>query len=220
MRMPSLCLLLLAACCASAADAPLPPAAETALAKYAEAVSAADKEAFAKKQKAQAEALKTLDKLQQEATKAGNLDTALALRKQREALAQDQQSDLLVAGDAPTTAAEWDKLQGRVVKVLATQPLELTELPPGLAFRIVPHPADTWQGGSAQPTVGYRGIVGSLSLNLLPQMAMLVSQGGKDQLVDPLATLHSDTKVMLHCNDLIPGDNLGAIRVKIVAVKP
>jgi hypothetical protein len=218
------CLLATAIPLASAGAAeegPLPPAVDTALARYVDAVAAADKEAQGKKLKAQAEALRALDRAQQDATKAGNLDLALRIRAKRDAIAQEQQSDLLTATaepTAPATAADWDRLQGRTVKVLATQPLELGDLPPNVAVRFVPNPADTWQGGSGQPAVGYTGIAGSLSLNLLPQMAMLLAIGGKDQVVNPLTVHQGEGKATLRCNDLLPGDNIGAIRVKIVPV--
>ena len=112
-----------------------------------------------------------------------------------------------------------DKLEGKVVKVQSTQPLDLGDLPAGVGIRLVPHPEDTWKGGNAEPACGFGGVPGSLYINLLPGMAMLITAGGKEQVINP-NTVHSEGgKVTLRANDLVPGDNTGVIRVKIVAAK-
>lgn len=206
----------------SADEAPLPAPVQAALNKYQETVTTAEREAYQKKQKAQADALKVIDKALTDATKAGNLDLANALKRKKDELATEEKFDLLTKApefQAPTSAGAWDKLEGKVVKVQSTQPLDLGELPAGVGIRLVPHPEDTWKGGNAEPACGFAGVPGSLYINLLPGMAMLITAGGKEQVINP-TTVHSEGgKVTLRANDLVPGDNTGVIRVKIVAVR-
>ena len=205
-----------------AKEVPLPATVQTALAKYTDVVESADKEAFLKKQKAQADVVKVLEKAQQDATKAGNLDLALALRQRRETLEHEQQANLLTDSPdpvVPTTAAQWDKLTGRVVKIIASQPLELGELPATASFRIVPHPTDTWKEADAETAVGYAGKPGTYNLNLLPQMALLLVVDGKDAVVNPSTVYQGGGKSVLRANALFMPDNVGFMRVKIVPAK-
>jgi hypothetical protein len=206
-----------------AKEVPLPAAVQTALAKYTDAVESADKEAFLKKQKAQTDVVKVLEKAQQDATKAGNLDLALALRDRRAAIENEQQANLLTDSPdpvVPTTAAQWDKLPGRVVKITASQPLELGDLPATASFRIVPHPTDTWKEADAEAAVGYAGKPGTYNLNLLPQMALLLVTDGKDAVVNPSKVYQGGGKCALRANALFMPDNVGTMRVKIVPAKP
>ena len=208
---------------ASAADeAPLPAAVQTALNKYQETVTQAEREAYQKKQKAQADTLKVLDKALTDATKAGNLDLANAIKRKRDELATEEKLDLLTKApefQPPTNAAAWEKLEGKAVKVQSTQALDLGDLPAGVGIRLVPHPEDTWKGGNAEPACGSGGVPGSLYINLLPGMALLVTAGGKEQVINPNTVLSEGGKVSLRANDLVPGDNTGVIRVKVVAAK-
>lgn len=219
---PFLILLSVIALASAAEEPPLPAPVQNALNKYVDTVGQAEREAWQKKQKAQAEVLKVLDKALGDATKAGNLDLANALKRKRDELAAEEKLDLLTRApdfEAPTSGAAWDRLEGKAVKVQSTQPLDLGELPAGVGIRLVPHPEDTWKGGNAEPACGYAGVPGSLYINLLPGMAMLVSAGGKEQVVNPMTVLSAGGKATLRANDLVPGDNTGVIRVKIVAAK-
>lgn len=219
---PLLILLSVIALASAADETPLPAPVQNALTKYQETVAQAEREAYQKKQKAQADTLKVLDKALTDATKAGNLDLANAIKRKRDELATEEKMDLLTKApdfQAPTNAAAWEKLEGKAVKVQSTQPLDLGELPAGMGIRLVPHPEDTWKGGNAEPACGYAGVPGSLYLNLLPGMAMLVNAGGKEQVINPNTVLTEGGKVTLRANDLVPGDNTGVIRVKIVAAK-
>lgn len=219
---PLLILLSVFALASAADETPLPAPVQNALTKYQETVAQAEREAYQKKQKAQADTLKVLDKALTDATKAGNLDLANAIKRKRDDLATEEKMDLLTKApdfQAPATGAAWEKLEGKTVKVQSTQPLDLGELPAGMGIRLVPHPEDTWKGGNAEPACGYAGVPGSLYLNLLPGMAMLVNAGGKEQVINPNTVLTEGGKVTLRANDLVPGDNTGVIRVKIVAAK-
>jgi hypothetical protein len=202
---------------------PLPPTVQAALTKYQEAVALAERDAFVRKQKAQAEVLKFLDKTQSDAVKAGNLDLAMALREQRAAVVQENEGDLLTASSeplVPTTAVQWDHLSGKVVTVTANQVLELGDIPATAAFRLVPHPTDVWKASNADTAVGYLGRAGSLSINLLPQMALLVANEGRDAVVNPTTVYRGGVKMSLRANDIFMADNVDSIRVKIVPAKP
>lgn len=201
---------------------PLPPAVVAGLAKYQEAVTQAKRDAFTRTQKAQADVLKILDKAQSDAAKAGDLDLAVALREHRAALVQENEVDLLTASPeplVPTTAVQWEHLSGKIITVSANQVFELGDLPATAIFRMVPHPVDQWKASAGDGPVGYAGRAGSLSLNLLPQMAMLLSTDGRDTVVNPSTIVKGGTKMTLRANDIFMADNVDAIRVKLAPVK-
>jgi hypothetical protein len=198
---------------------PLPAAARVAMERYDKQVAEAKKTFDVKATEAADVARKELARLQEQETRAGRLDAALAIKAEIERLPEKAEPVsippyLEIAKrlkDGTYTAEEWNKLVAPKVSVPATHEQTPTDyvLRKGDIYVVVPCPTDEWTGNVSfgKPT-GYQGNGGYLRLRVMVGdlfMKGFVAEG--------------EGKLILSPFDQDYGDNSGAVRVKIIKIR-
>lgn len=199
---------------------PMPAAARQTMEKYDRSVAEAKKACDAAVVRAADAARKELLRLQEQETKAGRLDAALAIKDQVDRLPEKAEPAstppyLEIAKrlkDGTYTAEEWNKLVAPKVSVPAIHEQTLTDyvLRKGDIYLVVPCPTDEWSGNvSFGKTVGYQGNSGGF-LRLRVMVGDLIVKG---------FVAEGEGKLILSPFDQDYGDNSGAVRVKIIKIR-
>jgi hypothetical protein len=207
---------------------PLPAAAKVAMERYDKAAAEAKKAYDAAVAKAADAARKELAKIQESETKAGRLETALAVKGQIEKLPDksDASTDIPKAyldladkiASGTLTETEWNSLPGIKVRCEANTVTDTrVVMHKGEAWIVVPHPADKWKTNSTTEPFTYLGVKDPKHPAGPNFMQLQVVVG--DVMLKGYLVEDQDGKLTTRCNDDIPTDNLDSIRVKIIRVR-
>jgi hypothetical protein len=200
---------------------PLPAGAKVTMERYDKAAADAKKAFEAKCAEAAEVARKELMKIQEQETRAGRLETALAIKAEIERLPEKAEPAAALSypdiakriKDGTYTAEEWNKLVApKVVSVPANHEQTVTEyvLKRGDIYLVVPCPTDEWLGNTfiGKPTNYLGNSAGFLRLRVMVGdlfMKGFVAEG--------------EGKLILSPYDTDYGDNGGGVRVKILKVR-
>lgn len=220
----------------------LPVAAKQAIERHDKAVDAAKKAYDAALAKAAADARKDLEKILDTETRAGRLESALAVKARMELLAQPGGAGTAAPAAAPAatpastelpkayqalvekvqsgtlTEAEWKGLPGQKLPVDSKKVLDTgIMVKKGEVYLVVPNPGDKWFGSDTMPALDYRGdLTGKLAI-YKEAMRLLVKLNRtstiKNYVVD------EEGEITLNANDHYLADNRGVIDVKVIRVK-
>jgi len=201
----------------------LPSTAKQTVERYDKAAAEAKKTFDAAIVKAADAARKDLTKIQESETKAGRLETAMAVKNQIDRLPNAESTafeipklylDLEERIETGTvTATEWRDLPGTKFRVEASAILDLTKivLKKGDLFIVVPCPTDKWAGSIDYPMVNYLGTNGSNT-----GMRLQVKVG--DTAMKAFMA-EGEGVLSMRANDTQPAGNPGSVTVKIIRIR-
>ncbi len=225
--MKTLLLCLMTLVC-FAADLPKP--ALLAIDKTQAAIDKIQADVNAKCNKERESLILALGKLQDSATKASDLEGALALRKKIDEI----RADIKAASEPEkpaawwlqvTTVEQWTAIEGKEFVVPATAAEFDTQIkvPAGKGMVILVRPGDTWATGAAWQPVGPAGdssvAVSNAPIKTMPLMAMVAVLESKMQQVSSNPVVVGPARIRIKANDGTPADNVGEMHIKIVSVE-
>jgi len=200
----------------------LPAAAKQAMDRYDKSVAEAKKVYDAAVARAADAARKELLKVQEQETKAGRLESALAVKAQVDKLPEQTPAGSAIPkyfldladkiADGAFTSDEWGKLQGQKISVDARIEFQESRIvvQKGEVYLVAPNPADTWNGGGIDPVpCTYTGAPNGF-------MKLRVYLG--DNPVNGYL-ITGEGKLVLSPYDKGHVDNSGSIRVKIIRIR-
>jgi hypothetical protein len=201
---------------------PLPAAAKATVDRYDKQVAEAKKVFEAKSAEAAETARKELAKLQEQETRAGRLEAALAIKAEIERLPEkaevpsaNQYIELAKRIKEGTfTAEEWNKLSAPKVNVPSNHEQTVTDyvLRKGDIYIVAPCPTDEWNGNGAigKPTTYLGNNAGFLRLRVMVGDLFMKDKG---------FVAEGEGKLIFSPYDNDYGDNTGVVRVKILKIR-
>lgn len=208
-------------CCHAAEEAKLPPDAQAAIDKAEKSISTIQGKADGEILKVRQELVKALTKAQESATKKGDLNAALAIKAQIDAIPAES-----LLGPQPRfdpsklksyNTKTWDSFPGDIVKVVANESPTIATLGKDDELIALPHPDDLWASHDKGKKVNYKG--DSVQLGEFMHMVMVVVQGDRIAILDTTKPITGEGPVIIKANDDNPWNNVGIMRVKVIVQK-
>lgn len=215
---------------------PMPAAARQTMEKYDRSVAEAKKVYDAAVARAADAARKELLRLQEQETKAGRLESALAIKTQVEKLPSEDPglgallprgyADLLAKVEGGhLTETEWNALPGVKINAAADSTTDTKiVVHRNEVWLVVPHPTDKWRTSTTIDPFTYLGIKNPKHTTY-PEWCLIIPDFMRLQVIAGDVTLKGylvedqEGKLTARCNDHVQNDNLGEIRAKIIKVR-
>ncbi len=208
---------------------PLPVAARRAIDRYDKAVAAAKKAYDEAVAKAAAAARKDLEPIMEAETKAGRLESAMAVKLQIDLLNTQIEVAAKVIPDVylnladkiengKLTDQEWKTLPGVKVNADAKGVTETKVfVRKGEAWLVAPCPSDQWKGGPNEPPMDYRGDLLQARAIYPEFMKMYIRVDNQQRIMGYIA--EGEGQITLNPRDHYPNDNSGTITVKLLRIR-
>jgi hypothetical protein len=201
---------------------PTPAAARAVMERFGRTEATAKKAYADAVAKAAATAQQELARIQEQETKAGHLEAALAVKAMVDKLPKADDSpaeipkaysDLAERIEAGITYAEWKGLPGTKFIVEAATSNNLTKivLKKGDAYLIAPNPTDKWKGSGPSVPVTYLG-ENTSAIGMRLQVKV-----GDEPMKGFIA--EGEGVLSMRANDTVPADNGGSVTVKIIRIR-